>query len=87
MAPQACTDSISRATSLPHEGQINKEALAALVVEHEEMVCACLSEEDNVRLLCLPLMDVPYNDEIYVRNLQSTVNGLVTVYYKWLIVP
>jgi bifunctional NMN adenylyltransferase/nudix hydrolase len=49
--------------------------------EREEMVRACLSEEDNARLLCLPLMDVPYNDEIWVRNVQSTVNGLVTAHY------
>lgn len=49
--------------------------------EREEMVRACLSEADNARLLCLPLMDVPYNDEIWVRNVQSTVNGLVTAHY------
>lgn len=49
--------------------------------EREEMVRACLSEADNARLLCLPLMDVPYNDEIWVRNVQSTVNGLVTAHH------
>ncbi|MEC8009804.1 MAG: bifunctional nicotinamide-nucleotide adenylyltransferase/Nudix hydroxylase [Pseudomonadota bacterium] len=50
--------------------------------EREEMIRSCLSEEDNARLLCLPLMDVPYNDEIWVRNVQSTVNGLVTAHYS-----
>lgn len=49
--------------------------------EREEMVRACLSESENARLLCLPLMDVPYNDEIWVRNVQSTVNGLVTAHH------
>jgi bifunctional NMN adenylyltransferase/nudix hydrolase len=50
--------------------------------EREEMVRACLSSEENKRLLCLPLMDVPYNDEIWVRNVQSTVNGLVTAHHS-----
>lgn len=49
--------------------------------EREEMIRACLSDSDNTRLLCLPLMDVPYNDEIWVRNVQSTVNGLVTAHH------
>lgn len=49
--------------------------------EREEMVRACLSEAENARLLCLPLMDVPYNDEIWVRNVQATVNGLITAHY------
>ena len=49
--------------------------------EREEMIRACLSEADNARLLCLPLMDVPYNDEIWVRNVQATVNGLITAHY------
>ncbi|MFC6634405.1 bifunctional nicotinamide-nucleotide adenylyltransferase/Nudix hydroxylase [Microbulbifer taiwanensis] len=49
--------------------------------EREQMVRACLSEEDNRRLLCLPLMDVPYNDEAWVRNVQSTVSGMVTAHY------
>ena len=33
--------------------------------EREEMVRACLTDEENARLLCLPLMDVPYNDELW----------------------
>ena len=50
--------------------------------EREEMLRACLSEEENARLLCLPLMDVPYNDELWVRNVQASVNGLVTAHYS-----
>ncbi|WP_250461482.1 bifunctional nicotinamide-nucleotide adenylyltransferase/Nudix hydroxylase [Microbulbifer litoralis] len=49
--------------------------------EREQMVRACLSAEDNRRLLCLPLMDVPYNDEAWVRNVQSTVSGMVTAHH------
>lgn len=49
--------------------------------EREEMVRRCLSEAENARLLCLPLMDVPYNDEVWVRNVQSTVNGLVIAHH------
>lgn len=49
--------------------------------EREEMIRACLSEAENARLLCLPLMDAPYNDEIWVRNVQATVNGLVTAHH------
>lgn len=50
--------------------------------EREQMVRACLSDEDNARLLCLPLMDVPYNDELWVRNVQSTVAGTVTAHFS-----
>lgn len=50
--------------------------------EREAMVRACLTEKENKRLLCLPLMDVPYNDEIWVRNVQATVNGLVTAHHQ-----
>ncbi len=49
--------------------------------EREQMVRSCLSEEENRRLLCLPLMDSPYNDEIWVRNVQATVAGLATAHY------
>jgi bifunctional NMN adenylyltransferase/nudix hydrolase len=50
--------------------------------EREAMIRACLSVQDNDRLLCLPLMDSPYNDEIWVRNVQSSVNGLVVAHHR-----
>lgn len=50
-------------------------------IEREQMIRACLSDTDNERLICLPLMDVPYNDERWVRNVQTTVSGLVTAHY------
>lgn len=49
--------------------------------EREQMIRANLSAEDNQRLICLPLMDVPHNDELWVRNVQTTVSGLVTAHY------
>ncbi|HEY6529921.1 MAG TPA: bifunctional nicotinamide-nucleotide adenylyltransferase/Nudix hydroxylase [Cellvibrionaceae bacterium] len=49
--------------------------------EREDMLRACLSDADNARIHCLPLMDVPYNDELWVRNVQSTVSGLVTAHH------
>lgn len=52
-----------------------------LHTEREQMIRACLSEQDNQRLICLPLMDVPYNDELWVRNVQTTVSGLVTAHH------
>ncbi|MFG1491899.1 adenylyltransferase/cytidyltransferase family protein, partial [Oceanospirillum sp. HFRX-1_2] len=45
-----------------------------LHTEREQMMRACLSAEENDRLICLPLMDVPYNDELWVRNVQTTVS-------------
>lgn len=50
--------------------------------EREDMLRACLSESENARLYCLPLMDVPYNDEIWVRNVQATVSGLITAHHS-----
>jgi bifunctional NMN adenylyltransferase/nudix hydrolase len=49
--------------------------------EREAMVRACLTDEENTRLICMPLMDVPYNDELWVRNVQTTVSGVVTAHY------
>jgi bifunctional NMN adenylyltransferase/nudix hydrolase len=49
--------------------------------EREQMIRACLSETEQSRLLCSPLMDIPYNDEAWVRNVQTTVAGLVTAHH------
>lgn len=50
--------------------------------EREEMIRSCLSSEENQRLICVPLMDVPYNDELWVRNVQATVSGLITAHHS-----
>lgn len=49
--------------------------------EREQMIRASLTEEQNQRLLVAPLMDIPYNDEAWVRNVQTTVAGYVTAHY------
>lgn len=50
--------------------------------ERTQMIRRCLTDEENQRVVCLPLMDVPYNDEIWVRNVQTSVNGIVTAHNK-----
>ncbi|HET8729917.1 MAG TPA: bifunctional nicotinamide-nucleotide adenylyltransferase/Nudix hydroxylase [Moraxellaceae bacterium] len=49
--------------------------------EREAMVHAALGPMGG-RVLTAPLMDVPYNDEAWVRNVQSTVQGLVTAHHE-----
>lgn len=53
-----------------------------LVSEREAMVRSTLSEAENAHVHVAPLMDVMYNDELWVRNVQSTVNGYVTAHHK-----
>ena len=48
------------------------------VSEREEMIRSTLTPEDNKRVFVAPLMDMIYNDEAWVRNVQATVNGIVT---------
>lgn len=50
--------------------------------ERERMMRAALSAADNERLLVSPLMDVPHNDDAWVRNVQATVAGLVTAHHR-----
>lgn len=52
--------------------------------EREAMIRACFSEAENKRLLIAPLMDVLYNDALWVRNVQETVQGLVTSHHPRL---
>lgn len=51
------------------------------VEEREQMLRTCLGAEDNRRVITAPLMDAPYNDEAWVRNVQATVQGLVTAHF------
>ncbi|VUD41797.1 Bifunctional NMN adenylyltransferase/Nudix hydrolase [Thalassocella blandensis] len=46
--------------------------------ERESMIRGSTRDVDQDRLHVLPLMDIMYNDESWVRNVQSTVNGIVT---------
>ena len=50
-------------------------------LERESHIRACLAGDENNRLTCLPLMDVPYNDELWVRNVQDSVSGIVTAHH------
>jgi len=49
--------------------------------EREDMVKACLSKDELSRVLTAPLMDIPYNDEAWVRNVQATAQGLITAHH------
>ncbi|WP_026179983.1 bifunctional nicotinamide-nucleotide adenylyltransferase/Nudix hydroxylase [Hahella ganghwensis] len=51
------------------------------VSEREAMMKNALPEAHQHRLHVAPLMDIVYNDECWVRNVQSTVNGLVTAHH------
>ena len=52
-----------------------------LFQERDEMIRSCLSENESQRLITAPLMDVTYNDELWVKNVQSTINGLITAHF------
>ena len=53
-----------------------------LVEEREQMIRDCFSQTQNKRIIITPLIDVLYNDELWVRNVQQTVDGVVTSYYS-----
>ncbi len=53
-----------------------------VVSERMDMIRGSLPEVDQERLIMSPLMDSPYNDELWVRNVQATVRGLVTAHHK-----
>lgn len=50
--------------------------------EREQMLRNCLPADVQDRVLVAPLMDSPYNDEYWVRNVQATVNGLVAAHHR-----
>lgn len=49
--------------------------------EREAMIRGALSDAENARVRIVPLMDVMYNDEAWVRNVQATVQGLVVAHH------
>lgn len=51
------------------------------VQERESMIRCAVEPKDQQRLHIAPLMDIMYNDESWVRNVQATVNGIVTSHY------
>lgn len=48
------------------------------VKERETMIRGALSDDQNQRVHAAPLMDMNYNDESWVRNVQATVDDVVT---------
>ena len=52
------------------------------VPERELMIRSALSEQDSARVQIAPLMDTVYNDELWVRNVQSMVQGLVIAHFS-----
>jgi bifunctional NMN adenylyltransferase/nudix hydrolase len=53
-----------------------------LTQEREQMIRSCFSEKDNQRIIFAPLMDVLYNDELWIRNVQQTIKGITASYYN-----
>ena len=51
------------------------------VTERESMIRGAVGETNNARIHIAPLMDIIYNDESWVRNVQSTINGMVTAHH------
>ena len=51
------------------------------VRERESMIRSCFPEKESQRIIIAPLMDVLYNDELWIRNVQKTVDGIVASHY------
>ena len=49
--------------------------------ERRDMILNAVADSDRDRVHVLPLMDILYNDEAWMRNVQSTVSGVVTAYH------
>ena len=55
-----------------------------MVAEREVMIRSCFDDAENKRIITAPLMDVAYNDELWIKNVQETVKGLVSSYHAQL---
>ncbi|GLS28042.1 bifunctional nicotinamide-nucleotide adenylyltransferase/Nudix hydroxylase [Marinibactrum halimedae] len=51
------------------------------VEERMEMIRANFTDNENQRIHIAPLMDIVYNDEAWVQNVQMTVNGIVAAHF------
>lgn len=52
------------------------------VAEREQMIRGAVSVHDQARLHVMPLMDSLYNDDAWVNNVQTTVQGLIAAHYQ-----
>ena len=50
--------------------------------EREAMISTSIPVSDKEKVHVAPLMDILYNDETWVRNVQTTVNGIVTAHHR-----
>lgn len=51
------------------------------VEERSQMIRDHFSSDDNRRIHLCPLIDVLYNDEVWIRNVQKTVDGALTAFF------
>lgn len=51
------------------------------VAERETMIRGAVPGISQQRIHIAPLMDIVYNDESWVKNVQATINGLVTAHH------
>ncbi|VAW68795.1 Nicotinamide-nucleotide adenylyltransferase, NadM family / ADP-ribose pyrophosphatase [hydrothermal vent metagenome] len=50
-------------------------------VEREAMIYDAIGDDARQRTYVAPLMDIVYNDESWVKNVQATINGLVIAHH------
>ncbi len=50
--------------------------------EREAMIKGAIAPSEHERLLIAPLMDVPYNDELWIKGVQETVTGFIRAHYR-----
>ncbi|MEM1010507.1 MAG: adenylyltransferase/cytidyltransferase family protein, partial [Myxococcota bacterium] len=50
--------------------------------EREQQLRTCFSFEQNQRIFVAPLMDVLYNEELWIKNVQETIYGFVRAHHK-----
>ncbi len=49
--------------------------------EREQMIRACLSEQQNKQVIITPLMDAMYNDDLWTRTIQKCVSGITAAHH------
>ena len=52
------------------------------VAEREKMLRDCFPLEDNKRIIVVPLMDVLYNDDLWICNVQQTIKSVTSSYFS-----
>ncbi len=55
--------------------------------EREAMIRACLAPAEQDRVLVAPLLDATYNENVWLRDVQATVQSLVAVHWQGMQLP